>query len=553
MKQRLFTSLLVILISCLATASIAHAQEAYDCKVGELFNQLAATKDTFSHDIFKAVGPEVKKVLGGIISLFILISVAISLVSGNAGMLKKLFPTLACAGIAIIILQDGISSTQPYVLQISDAIEQSSLQAGALIVSKTNGHVQALTEGSNHYPKNGVNTENGYATLACQIEYQGFKVSQIMINIAQGDGSFGVGMILRGFLCIIAMLPFLFVIGIFAAFMVEAMFKYVAITILAPLLVGLYWLKPARAVSSASLRVLLGAWLTIILASGAMGFTLQGIDKFSKKMDDLLAGAQTLSNHYSAKRYYHYCLNLERYRNPDYNALSMSGTSTVYLPIDANDPDLQPPLSSQACEEQERLVKLGSWVVLDPNFLIMPVIGLISILLHMQSKSLASNLSGANDGAGPAAAVVMGAKMLAGGAAMGAMKIAGGANTAAFGAGGARSSISDMMSGRSNIDSSASGAQQMGQALHQGGVAGGLRQAARSFGLQSAPKSPDKGSEPLSGIGAGQYSTGGGGGSGAGGGGAFSNPQERQAFAKDIASAFAQMNGGGFGGRNRDG
>tara|TARA_R110001583_G_scaffold190937_2_gene355642 strand:+ start:32183 stop:33835 length:1653 start_codon:yes stop_codon:yes gene_type:complete len=550
MKQRLFTSLLVILISCLATASIAHAQEAYDCKVGELFNQLAATKDTFSHDIFKAVGPEVKKVLGGIISLFILISVAISLVSGNAGMLKKLFPTLACAGIAIIILQDGISSTQPYVLEISNAIEQSSLQAGALIVSKTNGHVQALTEGSNHYPKNGVNTENGYATLACQIEYQGFKVSQIMINIAQGDGGFGVAAILRGFLCIIAMLPFVFVIGIFAAFMVEAMFKYVAITILAPLLVGLYWLKPARAVSSASLRVLLGAWLTIILASGAMGFTLQGIDTFSAKMNDLLAGVQQLSNPYTAKRYYHYCKDMPFYPNPDSSILN---SEKLVINIDSNDPDLQPPLSEDACEDQERLVNLGSWIVLDPNFLIMPVIGLISILLHMQSKSLASNLSGANDGAGPAAAVVMGAKMLAGGAAMGAMKIAGGANTAAFGAGGARSSISDMMSGRSNIDSSASGAQQMGQALHQGGMVGGLRQAARSFGLQSAPKAPEKGADPLAGVGAGQYSTGGGAGSSAGGGGAFSNPQERQAFAKDIASAFAQMNGGGFGGRNRDG
>tara|TARA_R110002012_G_scaffold137042_3_gene291490 strand:- start:19996 stop:21648 length:1653 start_codon:yes stop_codon:yes gene_type:complete len=550
MKQRLFTALLVIVICGVTTASIAHAQEAYDCKVGELFNQLATTKDTFSHDIFKAIGPEVKKVLGGIISLFILISVAISLVSGNAGMLKKLFPTLACAGIAIIILQDGISSTQPYVLQISDAIEQSSLQAGALIVSKTNGHVQALTESSNHYPKNGVNTENGYATLACQIEYQGFKVSQIMINIAQGDGGFGVGTILRGFLCIIAMLPFVFVIGVFAAFMVEAMFKYVAITILAPLLVGLYWLKPARAVSSASLRVLLGAWLTIILASGAMGFTLQGIDKFSKNMDDLLAGVQQLSDPYNAKRYYHYCKGMPSYPNPD---SSMFNSEAPWINIDSSDPDLQPPLKEAVCKEQERLVNLGSWIVLDPNFLIMPVIGLISILLHMQSKSLASNLSGANDGAGPAAAVVMGAKMLAGGAAMGAMKIAGGANTAAFGAGGARSSISDMMSGRSNIDSSASGAQQMGQALHQGGMVGGLRQAARSFGLQSAPKAPEKGADPLAGVGAGQYSTGGGAGSSAGGGGAFSNPQERQAFAKDIASAFAQMNGGGFGGRNRDG
>jgi len=548
-------TLLVLLLVCVT--SPAMAQEVYPCMVGPLFNQLALTKSAFSLDIFKALGPSVKGYMGAALGLFLVIITLLVWVSGNGGHFKKVIPTLATFGMAVVLLNNGLNQNDepPFVLQISDVIESSSLSAGAVIVSQTSGLSQ-LTPDSYTYIFNHHSKENGYAMLACQIERQGFAVAQVMIDIAVGDGAFGVSTIFRAFMCILAMLPFLFVVGIFGAFMLEAMFKYVAIAILAPFLIGFAWLKFVRTIGGAAMRVIAGAWLTIVLASGAMGFTLEGIDRFKAEMDDVLVKFQAASNLKQTKRYWYHCNDQNFYPNPDYDAWDPTNeTSEVTLPIDPGDPDIQEPMTPEQCDNADDIAQNGAWIVIQPAFLIMPVIGFISILLHMQSKSLASNLSGANDGAGPAAAVVMGAKMLAGGAMVGGARIMGGANTAAFGQGGLRSSVTDLMAGRSNINPGASAAQQIGQAMHQHGLAGGI---ARSFGLQPAPPPAAGAASPLAGVGAGQYSTGGSAGSGSGSGGGSGmfggSSDERKQFAQDIGREIAAaMNNGGNSMRNRNG
>jgi len=520
----------------------ALADNVYACKVGTLFNKLALTKTTFSNEIFKAFGPEVKNFMGPALSLYLIILVVLVWVTRNDNHFKKLVPTLACVGVAVILINNGISSSDPYILQVSDSIENSSLAGGTLIVGKTAGIAQ-LTPDSYTYIYNHHSKENGYAVLACQIENQAFGIAQIMIDIAVGDGSVGPVAVFRGIMCILAMLPFLFVVGIFGAFMLEAMFKYVAIAILAPLLIGLMWLRPVRTVGTAALRVLAGAWLTIILASGAMGFTLQGIDSFKTEMENVFEGIRATSNTVSSKRFYKHCLDKSYYPNPNPDWWNVGPVGDgYYLDIDPADPDLQPPMTQAECEHAMQVKNNGAWIVLQPTFLIMPVIGFISILLHMQSKSLASNLSGANDGAGPAAAVVMGAKMLTGAGIAAGMRTLGGANTAAFGQGGVRSSISDILSGRSNVNPGGSGLQQMGQAMHQHGLFGG---AARAMGLQ--PSAPPA-SNPLSGVGQAQYSTGGGEGS------MFGSSQDRKDFMQDLGKVIAENVGNNSGGgRTRDG
>lgn len=535
---------LVCFMLALISENPAFADNVYACKVGTLFNKLALTKTTFSNDIFKAFGPEVKNFMGPALSLYLIILVILVWVTRNDNHFKKLIPTLACVGVAVILINNGISASDPYILQVSDAIENSSLAGGTLIVGKTAGITQ-LTPDSYTYIFNHHSKENGYAVLACQIENQAFSIAQIMIDIAVGDGSVGPVAVFRGIMCILAMLPFLFVVGIFGAFMLEAMFKYVAIAILAPVLIGLMWLRPVRTIGTAALRVLAGAWLTIILASGAMGFTLQGIDGFKTEMEGLLSGVRATSSDIAAKRFYKYCLGEPMYPNPSPDWWNVGPVGDGYwVDIDPADPDLQPPMTQAECDQAKQIKKNGAWIVLQPGFLIMPVIGFISILLHMQSKSLASNLSGANDGAGPAAAVVMGAKMLTGAGIAAGMRTLGGANTAAFGQGGFKSSVSDIMSGRSNVNPGGSSLQQMGQTMHQHGLFGG---AARAMGLQ--PSAPPA-SNPLSGVGQAQYSTGGG------DGGMFANPQDRREFMQDLGKIIADNvgnNSSGNGGRTRDG
>ena len=57
----------------------------------------------------------------------------------------------------------------------------------------------------------------------------------------------------------------------------------------------------------------------------------------------------------------------------------------------------------------------------------MLLLGFISVLLHLKAATLASNISGANDGAGPAAATVAGAKLAVGAAVVTAFRSSGGA------------------------------------------------------------------------------------------------------------------------------
>ena len=62
----------------------------------------------------------------------------------------------------------------------------------------------------------------------------------------------------------------------------------------------------------------------------------------------------------------------------------------------------------------------------------MLLLGFISVLLHLKAATLASNISGANDGAGPAAATIVGAKLAVAATAATAFRAAGGPASAGF-------------------------------------------------------------------------------------------------------------------------
>ncbi|HEX6959001.1 MAG TPA: hypothetical protein VF194_13530 [Ferrovibrio sp.] len=92
----------------------------------------------------------------------------------------------------------------------------------------------------------------------------------------------------------------------------------------------------------------------------------------------------------------------------------------------------------------------GKISLLDMNIEMMSVLGFASILLHLQAKALASNSSGANDGAGGFHAMRMG-----------------------FGAGGLVSSASGVLRGQGMSEIAGKGLTAAGQAIHQHGLIGG--------------------------------------------------------------------------------
>src|SRR5690606_6433146 len=82
----------------------------------------------------------------------------------------------------------------------------------------------------------------------------------------------------------ILMLPYLFIFGLVGAFMLEAMFKFVAVGIVAPILAPAVLFQVSRPFTVAGMRILIGAFFTMVFTGGAMGFTMKTVDLYSYKL-----------------------------------------------------------------------------------------------------------------------------------------------------------------------------------------------------------------------------------------------------------------------------
>ena len=173
--------------------------------------------------------------------------------------------------------------------------------------------------------------------------------------------SFILRLIMGGLL----MIPYAFVLGIFAAYIVEGIFKFLAVTALAPIWVACAFLPRTRGFTEAAIRIYLSGGLTIVFAAVAMGFTM-----------------------------------------------AVTHTFTAELVVSVN-----------KIQAQEFFLSWGYWAML--------LLGFISVLLHLKAAMLASNISGANDGAGPAAATVAGGKLAVAAAVTMAVRASGGRGLAA--------------------------------------------------------------------------------------------------------------------------
>src|SRR5229473_1463791 len=173
------------------------------------------------------------------------------------------------------------------------------------------------------------------------VEQRILAMLQICATIWQDGGLTSIGLIFAG---LILSVPYLFVWGIFMAFVLEGVFKLLAITAVAPLLVICTAFQPTRGFAISGARVVLGGILTVVFAAVAMGFTLSVLDKFIGQM----------------------------------------------------------PIGPDGFK-----VDVSQWV-LSPEYWAAFILGFVSVLFHLKAATLASNISGASDGPGAAAAVVAG-------------------------------------------------------------------------------------------------------------------------------------------------
>lgn len=222
---------------------------------------------------------------------------------------------------------------------------------------------------------------NGYTELIWLAEEQIWRIIKLVITIFKKGGADIAHYVLSGTL----LLPYLFVAGIFIAFMVECAFKFYSIGILAPVLTMLLPFRSTRAGAIAALRTLIGAGLTVIFASGAMALTVGIVDKYVGVVDKQLQ---------SREQYEAACAKVA---NPAYDVQSDEMGEMWYHGGS---------VAALKCEKP-----YTHFTIYTKDFFIFYIVGFVSVLLHLGSKSLASNISGANDGVGPAAATVAAAKL----------------------------------------------------------------------------------------------------------------------------------------------
>lgn len=231
-------------------------------------------------------------------------------------------PLFYCIGVALFLRGHGMYWEWLYtpIYQGTTSLAQTVMSVGSVSIS--NPTIPGMLE-----------------TLDQQLG----KVFELSHAIYTDAGWTHPALVFGGFILV---LPFVFVWGLFLAYVLEMAFKLLMITAVSPLLIMCMAFPSLRAFPIAGLRVIANGCFTVIFASVAMGFTLAAID----------AAVRTLP--------------------------MVGGTFTVNSAV----------------------------FVFSGDYWTLFILGFISTLFHLKASTVASNLSGSQDGPG-AAAIVTGAGM----------------------------------------------------------------------------------------------------------------------------------------------
>ncbi len=322
------------------------------CASLPMFARLEGVKESLSTSFYDAIAPQIVPLVSkGLILYLVFVGILVMVEPGTfRDRVIKAGRVLFAATIisAALSTTGAVPAVQEFII---GPLERLASNIGLLVFQQAEIDADA---------------GNGsvYGSMACTVEKGIFHVVQAAWHLTYGIRGEEVGLLQIGlsqFIGIIAAIgiiaPFVFVAGIFAAYLVEALFKYYAISMLSPLLVGAWVFPFLRPFSVAALRVLLGASLTVIFAAFAMAFSIKMVGDYGDKLRLVVDCASTI-------------------RNP--GELACRGVEDFYS------------------------------YVFGAEYLALVIVGFVAILLHLKAASLASNISGAQDSAAAAGATVAG-------------------------------------------------------------------------------------------------------------------------------------------------
>jgi hypothetical protein len=307
------------------------------CGMFDLFDQLA---QGYARDAFNVIAPSAKLAFNAYVGAWIAWTFIYNAMIRGDLSIQMIVPRIMIITLCSVALNSVDLYWQWIYQPAYDAMNQLST---TLVVKSSTGL--------------DVSTLSG---MLGTVEERILKLLTICGSIWSEGGLTSIGLI---FAAVILSLPYLFVWGIFMAFVLEGVFKLLAITAVAPLLVVCAAFQPTRGFAISGARIVLGGIMTVVFAAVAMGFTLSVLDTFIAKM----------------------------------------------------------PIGPDGFR-----VDISQWV-LSPEYWAAFILGFVSVLFHLKAATLASNISGASDGPGAAAAVVAGG--------MSALATVKGAGIGAFGRG----------------------------------------------------------------------------------------------------------------------
>ena len=399
-----------------AQYTVTQGQETEECISCPLFVEMDRIKSVWATKLFNAMAIQISGILGVFLLLYLksftlLLIMQPSRSSERFQRIPTIFLTIALVSLTLIPSSGTYSDNSPSVVwnMLIGPFEAASLELGKLIVS-ISGTQQASVNG----------TESHYALLAASIEGQIWNITDLAGTIMFGHDA-GITDIVdnieRMVAGLILLLPYLFVMGIFFAFLLESLFKYISITMVAPLVVfSMIWTK---VFAIAAARVILSAALTIIFASGAMSLTVEVVNVQGIVIQRKVEASEQRKNHLQST--YDLNCSIGSATSGAEKAKVLEDLIKRGIIIKGGKYDNTGGYTRYCSDLQNDIGNADSITVFQKEYFMLVIIGFVSILLHLGSKALASNISGAQESAGPAAAVTSGL-MASGGLLWGASK-----------------------------------------------------------------------------------------------------------------------------------
>jgi hypothetical protein len=298
---------------------------SWGCITCEVFQRFDAVGNTYAREAFASVTPFVK---GGFFA-FVGLWVAWQLLRISTADID--FRGLGWNAAALVFAGAALSGTDFY---------------WSWVYEPTRAAMSGLTQMMVKNPSTGV-ADTSMTGLLQAVEGEILKVFATSKAMMEGGGMFTF---LPYIAALILMIPYVFVWCIFLAYLLEGIFKLLAITALAPVFIAIAPFRSTRGFSMSALRVMVGGVLTVVFAGVAMGFTITVV------------------------KYY-----------------------TGQLPLSA-----------------EAFTSDADDFIFSPDYFAILLIGFVSILLHLKAATLAANIAGANDGPGAAAGVAAAGLAVAG-------------------------------------------------------------------------------------------------------------------------------------------